>query len=94
MRQPRPSSIVNTNAQLLAALTRSETLQTYARANTEMADQPVTLRAYFARPIVAQRKLDAVSHLLAIFADHLAMSSNRFKVQAANTELPVIAPDR
>jgi len=85
---------VNTNAQLLEALTRSETFQNYARAKMEMADQPVTLRAHFAPPMVTQRKLDAVSHLLAIFADHLAMSSNRFKVQAANTELPVIAPDR
>ena len=203
MRQPRPLTNVNANAQLLEALTRSKTFQTYARSYTETTSLPITLRAsetwqlpfhdkpkenafcalmagqthacaaclqlqeklgqaamnapatrtcafglcetavpvklgsqtigylqtgqvfrqppdeasfrraikqgrklgvdfgneptkraYFATPVVGHRKLDAVSNLLAIFADHLAMSSNQFMVQAANAELPVITKAR
>jgi AraC-like DNA-binding protein len=203
MRQPWPAKTVNSNAQLLEALTRSNTFQNYARAYTETTGLPITLRpvetwqlpfhdqpkenafcslmagqthtcaaclrlqgklgraamnapatrtcafglcetavpvklgtqtigylqtgqvfrrppdeasfrravkqgrklgvdmsdaatkrAYFATPVVAHRKLDAVSDLLAIFADHLAMSSNQFMVQAANAELPVITRAR
>lgn len=46
--------------------------------------------AYFATPVVSQKKLDSVSSLLSIFADHLSMKSNQLAVQAANAEPPVI----
>lgn len=46
--------------------------------------------AYFATPVVSQKKLDSVTSLLSIFADHLSMKSNQIAVQAANAEPPVI----
>ena len=46
--------------------------------------------AYFATPVVSQKKLDSVSSLLAIFAEHLSMKSNQIAVQTANSEPPVI----
>jgi len=46
--------------------------------------------AYFATPVASQRKLDSVSSLLSIFADHLSMKSNQIAVQTANAEPPVI----
>lgn len=85
---------MNENAQLLEALTRSETFQNYTRVYTGATGLPVTLRTCFAPPVVAHRKLDAASNLLAIFADHLAMRSNRFMVQVADAELPVITQAR
>jgi len=50
-----------------------------------------TKRAYFESPVVSQRKLDSVTSLLVIFADHLAMKGNQIMVQTANAESPVIA---
>jgi len=50
-----------------------------------------TKLAYFGTAVVAQRKLDSVSDLLVVFADHLAVKSNQLLVQAANAESPVIA---
>ena len=47
--------------------------------------------AYFKTPVVSQKKLDSMSSLLAIFADHLSMKSNQIAVQHANAEPPVIA---
>ncbi len=47
--------------------------------------------AYFATLVVSQKKLDSVSSLLSIFADHLSMKSNQIAVQSANAEPPVIA---
>jgi AraC-like DNA-binding protein len=46
--------------------------------------------AYFATPIVPQKKLDSAASLLSIFADHLSMKSNQIAVQTANAEPPVI----
>jgi AraC-like DNA-binding protein len=46
--------------------------------------------AYFTTPVVSQKKLDSVSLLLSIFADHLSMKSNQIAVQTANAEPPVI----
>ena len=46
--------------------------------------------AFFATPVVSQKKLDSVSSLLSIFADHLSMKSNQLAVQTANAEPPVI----
>jgi len=50
-----------------------------------------TRQAYFATPVASQRKLDSATNLLTIFADHLAMKSNRLMVQAENPEPPIIA---
>jgi AraC-like DNA-binding protein len=50
-----------------------------------------TKLAYFKTPVVSQKKLDAASGLLVIFADHLSMKSNQLVVQTANVELPIIA---
>ncbi len=47
--------------------------------------------AYFNTPVVSQKKLDSVTNLLAIFADHLSMKSNQVAVQQANAEPPIIA---
>jgi AraC-like DNA-binding protein len=47
--------------------------------------------AYFQTPLVSQKKLDSVSRLLSIFADHLSLKSNQIAVQQANAEPPVIA---
>jgi len=46
--------------------------------------------AYFATPVVPQKKLDSVMSLLSIFADHLSMKSNQIAVQTANAEPPII----
>lgn len=46
--------------------------------------------AYFATPVVSQKKLESISSLLAIFAEHLSMKSNQIAVQTANAEPPVI----
>ena len=53
-------------------------------------DHAKTRDAYFATPVVSQKKLDSVSELLAIFADHLSMKSNQLAVQTANAEPPII----
>lgn len=54
-------------------------------------DNARTRDAYLATPVVSQRKLDSMSGLLSIFADHLSMKSNQLVVQSANAEPPVIA---
>jgi AraC-like DNA-binding protein len=54
--------------------------------NDEKAKQ-----AYFQTPVLSQKKLDSMSHLLSIFADHLSLKGNQIAVQQANTEPPVIA---
>jgi len=53
-------------------------------------DNAKAREAYFATPVVSQKKLDSVSSLLAIFADHLSMKSNQIAVQTTNAEPPVI----
>jgi AraC-like DNA-binding protein len=50
-----------------------------------------TKRAYFATPVASQKKLDSVTNLLAIFADHLAMKSNQLAIRAEHPEPPLIA---
>jgi AraC-like DNA-binding protein len=46
--------------------------------------------AYLATPVISQKKLDAVTNLLSIFADHLTIKANQIAVQSANVEPPVI----
>ena len=57
-------------------------------------DSPKARKAYFATPVVSQKKLDSVTSLLSIFADHLSMKSNQIVVQTANVESPVITKAR
>ena len=60
------------------------------KLGVEIGNEP-TKRAYFGTPVASQGKLDSVSNLLAIFADHLAMKSNQLVVQAESLEPPIIA---
>jgi len=53
-------------------------------------DNAKAKEAYFATPVVSQKKLDSVSSLLGIFAEHLSLKSNQIAVQTANAEPPVI----
>jgi AraC-like DNA-binding protein/ligand-binding sensor protein len=53
-------------------------------------DNAKAREAYLATPVASQKKLDSVSSLLSIFADHLSMKSNQIAVQTANSEPPVI----
>ena len=46
--------------------------------------------AYFATPVVTRRKIESLSNLLSIFAEHLSMTSNQIVVQAAQSEPPII----
>lgn len=50
-----------------------------------------TKRAYLATPVVSQKKLDSVSNLLAVFAEHLAIICNQLVMRLANAEPPIIA---
>ncbi|MFM1767871.1 MAG: hypothetical protein RJA22_400 [Verrucomicrobiota bacterium] len=50
--------------------------------------------AFFATPVVTRRKLDAVTHLLTVFADHLSLLSNQIAVQRNHAEPPVITKAR
>jgi AraC-like DNA-binding protein len=54
-------------------------------------DNAKAKEAYFATPVASQKKLDSVTGLLSIFADHLSMKSNQIAVQTAHAEPPVIA---
>ena len=49
-----------------------------------------TKQAYFATPVASPEKLDSVSGLLAIFADHLSLKGNELMIQTARTEPPFI----
>lgn len=53
-------------------------------------DNEAARQAYFQTPVVSERKMDSMSRLLAIFAEHLSMKSNQIAVQTANSEPPVI----
>ncbi|HXJ61468.1 MAG TPA: helix-turn-helix domain-containing protein [Verrucomicrobiae bacterium] len=64
-----------------------------AKANELGVDinSPPAKKAYFATPVVSQKKLDSVTMLLSIFAEHLSMKSNQIAVQTANAEPPMIS---
>ena len=47
-------------------------------------------QAYFDTPVVSQEKIDSVSRLLSIFAEHLSLKSNQIAVQHAHAEPAVI----
>jgi len=51
---------------------------------------PAARQAWFATPVASQKKLDSVTDLLAIFAEHLAAQGNLLALQTANAEPPII----
>lgn len=51
---------------------------------------PKAKDAFFQTPVASQRKIDSVTNLLVIFAEHLSMKSNQLAVQTTNAEPPVI----
>jgi AraC-like DNA-binding protein/ligand-binding sensor protein len=60
-------------------------------AKQGLAVDPETAKdAYFQTQIVSQKRLASVTHLLSIFAEHLAMKSNQIAVHDASAEPPVI----
>jgi AraC-like DNA-binding protein len=54
-------------------------------------DQAKTKEAFFATPVVSPKKLESISSLLGIFAEHLSMKSNQIAVQSEHAEPPVIS---
>lgn len=75
---------------------QTPTPASFGRAVAQAAERGVDIdnaeakAAYFATPVVSQKKLDSIASLLSIFADHLSMKSNQIAVQTANAEPPVI----
>jgi AraC-like DNA-binding protein len=65
-----------------------------ARAVGVDLDNARAREAYFATPVVPPKKMESITRLLAIFADHLSMKSNQIAVQTANAEPPVITRAR
>lgn len=53
-------------------------------------DHSKAKQAYFATPVVSQRKLDSACTLLSTFADHLSMTSNQIAMRTAHAEPPMI----
>ncbi len=53
-------------------------------------DNEPAREAYFRTPVVSPKRLNSVTLLLSIFAEHLSMKSNQIAVQQANLETPVI----
>ena len=73
---------------------RKPTAASYRRAiaharklGVDINNKPVR-QAYFNTPVASAQKLKAVTNLLVVFADHLAMRSNQFAVQSANVNPP------
>ncbi len=61
-----------------------------ARDHGIEVDDAEAREAYFGTPVLSQKKLDSLSRLLVIFAEHLAIKSNQIAVQSVNAEPPVI----
>jgi AraC-like DNA-binding protein len=61
-----------------------------ATRGVDINNEP-TRQAYFKTPVVSQKKLDAASGLLVIFADHLAMKSNQLVVQTSHAEATIVS---
>lgn len=68
-------------------------LDQFAKLGVEV--DPATAReAFFATPVVPAKRMESISRLLNIFADHLSLKSNQIAVQTAHAEPPVIARAR
>ena len=55
------------------------------KSGVDLSD-PEMMQAYFATPVASPKKLDSVTSLLVIFADHLAMKGNQLALKTANAE--------
>ncbi len=66
-----------------------EVAQKLAEHGLEVEPEKIK-EAYFNTPVVSQKKLDAMKHLLSVFADHLSMKGNQIALLQANAEPPVI----
>jgi AraC-like DNA-binding protein len=53
-------------------------------------DSEAAREAYFQTAVVSQKKLDSMTHLLAVFAEHLSMKGNQIVLRQATAEPPVI----
>jgi len=76
-------------------LLRKPTSASYDRAALEAEKQGVTLdekarEIYLKTPVISRKKLDSVTTLLVIFAEHLSSKSNQIAVQKSNAEPLVI----
>lgn len=57
-------------------------------------DRAKAQTAYFSTPVVPQKRIDSISSLLGIFAEHLALKSNQIAMQSATAEPAVITKAR
>jgi AraC-like DNA-binding protein len=57
-------------------------------------DRKKVREAYFQTPVVSRKKLDSLTHLLSVFADHLSMKGCQIALQQAHAEPPVISKAR
>lgn len=57
-------------------------------------DEEQARKAYFATPVVSTRKMNSMSELLAVFAEHLSLKCNQISMQAANAEPRAIVEAR
>ena len=77
-------------------MTQNPTQASFLRAVTLAAKSGVnfnnsrTKKAYFSTRVLSLKKLNALSGLLAIFAEHLSLKSNQISVQTANAESSVM----
>jgi AraC-like DNA-binding protein/ligand-binding sensor protein len=55
---------------------------------------PAARQAWFATPVASLKKLDSVTELLAIFAEHLAAQGNQLAMHTAHAEPPIITRAR
>ena len=72
-----------TNAAFARAMEQAEKLGMHL-------DKDQAREVYFNIPVVSQKKMESITKLLSIFAEHLAMKSNQIAVQQAHAEPPVI----
>lgn len=79
---------------------RKPTEEQFEKVVQQLAEQGLNVNreniraAYFDTPVTSQRKLDSMTHLLSVFAEHLAMKGNQIVLQNANAEPPVISKAR
>lgn len=81
-------------------MAQKPTEASFRRAVDQAAELGVDLdcaearKAYFQTPVVSRKKMECISDLLSIFAEHLSITCNQIVVQQANRETPVVAAAR
>lgn len=79
---------------------RKPTAASYRRAVEQAGrlgvdiDSRTARDAYFRTPVISESKLESLSDLLAIFADHLSLAGNQIALRTANAEPPMIGRAR